>query len=343
MKKNYAMLAFATLMMAACANNDLVDDVVKEEVPQAIGFEEFVGKSTRGINTTNLNDFHDGFGVWAYKGDAGSINTPVMENYNVVYDAGADTKWIYKGKTGGTNGETVQTLKYWDKLKAYEFYAYAPYNKNVKIVSKDIQITEGQYAANENLAGETLSTTEPEGTYTGEGNVATNKTTDWMIAAVIPRAANETSTVQEAFTHTLSRLIVNLKSTTPENITINTVSVNNVYGTGEFKNNKWSVTAGDEVNIPGATGTLVGKETNPEIHYCMEYLLIPSTKKPTFSINYTINGDTYNVEDVDIEGIDKFLQNTCYELTVTIEVAAIKFSATNSIWATPTDGGVTID
>ena len=47
------MLAFASLMMAACANNDLVDDLVKEEVPQAIGFETFAQKATR---ATENND-----------------------------------------------------------------------------------------------------------------------------------------------------------------------------------------------------------------------------------------------------------------------------------------------
>ena len=67
------MLAFASLMMAACANNDLVDDLVKEEVPQAIGFETFAQKATRATENSNgeysldLNDHHTSFKVWGYK------------------------------------------------------------------------------------------------------------------------------------------------------------------------------------------------------------------------------------------------------------------------------------
>ena len=75
MKKNYVMLAFATLMMAACANNDLVDEgVLKEEVPQAIGFETFANKATRATENNDkayvendLSNHHGTFKVWASK------------------------------------------------------------------------------------------------------------------------------------------------------------------------------------------------------------------------------------------------------------------------------------
>mgnify|MGYP003293797735 CR=1 FL=1 len=91
MKKNYFMLALASMMMAACANNDLVDEgVVKEEVPQAIGFETFSNKISRQVaDATKLDSYHDAFGVWAYK-TVGTEKT-VMENYGYdVIDLGKD-------------------------------------------------------------------------------------------------------------------------------------------------------------------------------------------------------------------------------------------------------------
>ena len=38
MKKNYFLLAATTMMFAACAQSDLVNEIAVEETPQAIGF-----------------------------------------------------------------------------------------------------------------------------------------------------------------------------------------------------------------------------------------------------------------------------------------------------------------
>lgn len=352
MKKNYFLLAASTMMFAACAQTDMVNEVVTEEAPQAIGFETFANKATRGLISNKLEEYHDGFGVWAYKGDKGSETTPVMENYNVVYESG---DWVYDGQTGGTSGSTAQILKYWDKLKAYKFFAYAPYNKSVKIVSQDIQISEGEYAANQNLVGATLTTAEnTTAKFTGTGeNVSSltadkKVTTDWMIAGVKNPNKGENGTVEEEFTHTLSRLVVNLKTTSGETITINSVSVNDVFGIGSYSSGKWTVDNDDKKNIAGATGTLTGNKTTSPVHYCMEYLVIPSTVPPTFSINYTVNGDDYDVSGLSIDGLSGFSANTSYTLTVTIGLNPIEFEVTEVNGWTPgsiteaTSGDVTI-
>ena len=338
MKKSYFLMAAAAAMFAACSETELVNAVNEAEYQKAIGFDEFLGKSTRGLNTTNLEDFHEGFGVWAFKGDAGNVNTLVMDNFNVVEDGG---DWVYDGKTGGATGSVAQVLKYWDKLKSYEFYAYAPYNKAVKLVNKDLQIVEGEYAANENLAGTTLSTTPPTAvTYTGVGDDDDEKTTDWMVAALVERAkdTNDYSEVEEGFAHTMSRLIVNLKSDIPLSVT--SVSVNNVYGTGSYANGKWSVDPADQKSVSGANGAVAGGSV---IHYCMEYLLIPSEVEPTFSIEYVVNGDTRILSNAEITDIDKFEAGKAYEVTVTIGNAPIEFTANVTAWGAPTTGGVTIN
>lgn len=344
-------MAAAAAMFAACSETDMVNVVNEAETQNAIGFDEFVGKSTRGINTTNLNDYlmtpkTVGFGVWAYKGDAGNVATAVMENYNVAYDGG----WVYSGKTGGTTGDVAQVLKYWDKLKAYEFYAYAPYNMAVTIDAKDIQIAEGEYAANENLVGTTLLEATDDNTdalntkkYSGVGATSTTETTDWMIATIPARTAGATDLVEAPFVHTMSRLIVNLKSTTDATLTINSVYVNNVLGKGYFQDGAWVVNAANKKNIAGATGKLVGSSTSSSVYYCMEYLVLPSTTAPTFSINYTLNGDTKEVNDVAITSVDEFVAATTYEVTVTIGNDPIAFTAEVKPWDTPKSGSVSIN
>lgn len=324
MKKNYFMLALASMMMAACANNDLVDEgVLKEEVPQAIGFETFSNKISRQVaDATKLDSYHDAFGVWAYK----TVDTEktVMENYQVV-----KPDWTYAGV--GT-----QTLKYWDKqATSYDFYAYAPYAATgVSIDEGKISIENGEYAANENLQSNIVdgeetgfTTTLNSKKFSGLGASSTTASTDWMIADdVLVETANFGDEVEEEFKHIMSKLIVILKSNdvkTGTDVEVTEVSINNVYGTGSYNGTSWTTTPSNAKSIEGLKGVL----STTDGYYSMEYLLIPSTAAPTFSITYTVNGDTYTVNDATITGINKFEANTCYTLTATIGLEPIVFTA----------------
>ena len=159
MKKQYFMIAAAATLFAACAETDVINDIIEESAPQAIGFETFADKITRQVsNATALNSYHDAFGVWAYK--TTNVNEAVMPNYKVDYKVdGDDLTWEYAGVND-------QTIKYWDKNADYEFYAYAPYNAtnvNSSINARTITITEGEYAANENLQSNIVNAVPPSG------------------------------------------------------------------------------------------------------------------------------------------------------------------------------------
>lgn len=364
MKKNYFMLALASMMMAACANNDLVDEgVVKEEVPQAIGFETFANKTTRAItddpNTTDVNEatqlqnYHTSFGVWAYK-TVGSTTTNVMPNYKVDYTTGIPATWEYKDVTN-------QSLKYWDKqATSYDFYAYAPYAATgVSINEGKISIISGEYAANENLQSNIVDEEETGFTtnlnsnkFSGTGVSSNVASTDWMIADdVLVETDSFGDDVEEEFKHIMSKLIVILKSedvAEGADVEVTNVSINNVYGTGSYDGTSWT-TSGNAKSIPG----LIGKLESISGYYSMEYLLIPYEYDddddgdgevdyvPTFSIIYTVNGDTYTVNDAKITGIDKFEANTCYTLTATIGLEPIVFTASAADF-TSKSGSVTI-
>ena len=347
MKKNYVMLAFATLMMASCANNDLLEDVVNEEAPKAIGFETFSNKISRQVaDATALNSYHDAFGVWAYK-TVDENETLVMENYKVGYtpttvDGNTTYSWEYKNVDN-------QSLKYWDKQATkYSFYAYAPYAASsvVSISDGKISIADGEYAANENLQSNIVESVETGFTtslnsnkFSGTGAGATNASTDWMIADDETVAtANFGDEVEEKFKHTMSKLIVILKSddvAAGTKVEVTSVSVNNVHGKGSFDGTEWTATD-DAKSITGIVGEL--KTTSG--YYSMEYLLIPSKEgdaAPTFSIEYTVNDDIYTVTNATITNIAKFEANTCYTLTATIGLEPIVFTAIASEFEDPDD------
>lgn len=331
MKKNYFLLAASTMMFAACAQTDMVNEVVTEEAPQAIGFETFSNKITRQVsNATALESYHNDFGVWAYKTVNGTT-TSVMGNYKVE-GTGTPAKWTYASVDG-------QSLKYWDKqATSYGFYAYAPYAASPSVVNitNDYKITiaNGQYAATENLQKEWT-------TQINTNDFSTD--TDWMIAETdqTKEYKNYGTEVPEIFKHTMSKLIVILKSNdvkTGTEVTVTSVSVNNVHGAGSYNGTKWTATD----NGKSITG-VAGKFESTTGYYSMEYLLIPSADDPTFSIEYEVNGDKYTVTGAEIEGITEFKENTCYTLTATIGLSPIVFTATASGFEKQTpDGDVTI-
>lgn len=351
MKKNYFMLAAATMMFAACAETDLVNEVNMEEAPKAIGFETFANKTTRTGNDsrTALNSYHTTFGVWTYKSTS-TTEDPVMDNYKVSYkvtqttDASGNTVSTPSWEYAGEQGTETQTLKYWDKNAEYSFYAYAPYSTTVTIdANKNIIIIPwGEYAANENLQ-ESLSATPNTNDFTGVGSSNNAKSTDWLIATPITGYKDYTQEVNETFAHTMSRLIVKVSSTVA-NTMINSISVNGVYGMGMYDGSEWKtsyteneqVTTAPSESIEGKTGSLATANTE---YYTMEYLLIPSAEAPTFSISYTINGDTYGVTDKTITNIGSFAANTSYTLSVSIDLSAIEFTATAADFATTVENG----
>lgn len=342
MKKFYVLLAVAA-MLASCAETDLVNPIPENE-PEAIGFETFANKTTRSFSeNNNLESFYSAFGVWAYKTPTGGSESTVMNNYQVVNEmVGSEYKWVYDGKGPHSN----QVLKYWDKLAAYEFFAYAPYNDTVSILSDVISIPDGQYAANENLQKD-WNIEINENKFTGTGT-ATDKSTDWMIAAKVNRAAGAaTAIVSETFSHTMSKLVVILKSdvATTEEVEVTSVSVGNVYGSGLYSysyttgTGEWTK-SGDAKSISGQFGEIEGENA----YYSMEYLLIPSNVAPTFSIEYTINGETFTITDKAIGVITSFEENTAYTLTVTIGPDPIVFDATTTNFGSDTpDPGLEIE
>ncbi len=339
MKKSYFLMAVAATMFAACSQSDVLNETKAQDEAQAIGFSTYSDKATRGSSSDVLETYHKTFGVWAYKTYEGS-ETPVMPHYQVMNDdnGSGSHDWDYDGD----NAPAGQLLKYWDKRASYTFCAYAPYAAGVTInaTSKVISVPEGQYAANQNIQtswNETLNT----GVFSGTGVGALDASTDWMIADVVTRSAGDNELVEEQFSHTMSKLIVCLKTKDDfeDVIKVNSVSVNNVHGEGSYSSDAGWTTVDAGKTINGQIGDIVKEKT----FYSMEYLLIPSNDAPNFSVNYTINEDIYDVKNQAIVGITKFAPGTVYTLTVTISADPIHFDAKVTDWAVGSAGSVTIE
>lgn len=227
MKKNYLFLAAATTLFAACVQTDVVTDI-PEPQQQAISFETFVNKATRGAEnsteTSNLalNDHHETFKVWASKTLANEEQVEVYNNNTVTYYTTTET-WI------------ADPLKYWDKAaSAYYFYAAAPANINWTCSSyynEIFKFNEGflglsnytlKGTSNDNLASKT-STNDSWKDLTN----ATDKDlmiAEWTNAYYLEGLkpgddGNFDYTVHFNFYHILSRLNINVKATTDAIIT----------------------------------------------------------------------------------------------------------------------------
>lgn len=106
MKKSLLFCGVAALAFASCTQNEVLD--VNEN--RAIGFESFVGKPTKALETSSLSEFYV-FGAYS---DDGTI-TGAPNVFNNV-------------KVSGKPSWTTEETKYWIDGKQYKFAAYSDDN-----------------------------------------------------------------------------------------------------------------------------------------------------------------------------------------------------------------------
>lgn len=293
MKKNYFMLAATTMMLAACAQTDVVNEIAVEETPQAIGFETFANKQTRAENSNatytenDLSNHHTSFMVWGYKD---ITNTKVFDGITVSY-TNTNSKWDYVNQS--------QNTVYWDKTATrYDFYAAAPAtvgtisdfwtlnDNNTPTNNTDDYITTEQFVVASHNAATYQATTSPTQSFNGKNVI------DLMIAAenhlnkavgVVP-----SNPVNLQFIHILSRLNVNVKATI-DNVTVTNITVGNINSTGSFNENKapvgttlanatherWTLVETTPVPVVSYTNTNSQLLTKDENLIAIEALLIP--------------------------------------------------------------------
>ena len=376
MKKNYFMLALATTMMAACANNDLVEDVLQQETPQAIEFETFANKQTRGVTAENssaeytddLYSHHTTFDVWGYKS--------VQSDY--VFDA----KVV--NNTDG-NGWTYTGLAYWDKAASfYEFYASAPTNVGFTLNKNDVDKKDDDYfeiTANHSVKDHTINDDAYVASFKGITNAV-----DLMIADKknVPLSEFKVAgySVQLSFIHILSRLNITVAKDATElptqTVVLKSLELHNVNNTGTFDENKtlsegktlnsgtherWTTTS-DVLTYNGRTNV----ELDSNAKHILQSLIMPQTagvetvaldgktsdlKEPYFTIVYTITDNdnielfsaSYNLARAFGNAISPLPFNEGWQntLNITIKPSAITFTGNVATWGTTSTKNPTIE
>lgn len=293
MKKNYFMLAAATMMLAACAETDVVNEIAVEETPQAIGFETFANKQTRAddaptAEATNLQTHHGAFSVWASKK---LTETNFVDVYGgktevgtVSYDENAttETKW------------EASPVKFWDKAALnYYFYAAAPTDAGWTLTSqegvttdKNTVGTDGIFSlSNFTLTGTNLATASANMVGTWIGKTGDK---DLMVATPVSLAnekykGSEPEPVLFIFRHILSKLNIKVKgsdlSAYDATIKLNALDVVNLNSKANYTESTnecdWSGWNTPYTLKGGWTGTSL--ELATAYVYTHEYLVIPQT------------------------------------------------------------------
>lgn len=365
MKKQYFLMAMAATMFAACSQTEVIDEVVDNSTPKAIGFNTFADKATRsGTNSTNLNDFYTTFNVYGWKSIDGGANwqnvfNNVTNEYftsdnpgNVVYTSGKPSNewtvttpfvpaWYYEG------------IRYWDKLATdYQFCAYAPIaaSTEVKATPQGV-ITIGEEATPITVDGKNLQATPTNALkYRGFDK-------DYMTAV----STEKFDEVELTFTHELAKLNVKVqkdnKYKSSQELFVTKLEILNLKNQGYFERDAtpsktWTVsTSSTEGTFE--MGTAKMELANPETDdkkYVIEQLLLPQgIKKATEASNtaefteacvhitYTIGTEVFdgfyalnnifdNANDYTFKGGNE------YTLTITVGPEPIHFTPEVTEW-----------
>lgn len=365
MKKNYFMLAATTMMFAACAQTDVVNEIATEETPQAIGFETFANKATRAENSSaayswNLEDHHSSFKVWGGKEVAG-----VFHSVYATTSPGTVTH-------DGTNWHATP-VKYWDKAAdEYYFIAAAPSNKDW---------VAGVTSANDFETGYlTLSNFQLYGTNLSKKYNSSSQLNNWKGDQDVDLLISNNTQVQRStyntpnpdevplqFNHILSRLniIVCKHADVTADVVVTELVVGKLKSKASFDESskeansaspgikdRWSGWDAD-YSIKGLTGAI---NTTPNA-YLIQSLVIPqdistenidingtgTINQAYFKIAYEIGGEPfygyYNLAKAMGETTFTFGEGWQNTLTITIHPDKIAFSGTVAEWAVVEDGG----
>lgn len=240
MKKSLFMMGMAALAFASCTNEDVVN------IPEnkAIGFDAFVGNTTKAVTPLDLAGLKaENAGFYVFGGY--ETVTDVFNNTNVKWNGSA---WAYS------------PLNYWKVGEKYKFAAYAP----------DINVDP------------TFNYTSGALTFTGVQSDMQNQK-DFIVAQIqepITGLAENNQPISFTFRHALSMIKIKLTNGFREGVKVNInndFKIEGINTKGNFVTTFGSAGTWSNVNTP-ATFTDGGKQLshNAEV-YEPEFIVIPQT------------------------------------------------------------------
>ena len=308
------MMAAAATMLAACTQTDIVQEV---NTQQAIGFDSYVGKSTRTEFTNDASLHSAGFKVWGYANDSETV----FEGVGVTWSS---DKWDYSGDK-----------QYWSKSATYDFYATAP---NSTAIAWDN--ANGKFTITDAKSG--LST---------ESDVI-----DYLTATKldVTREGNVDATVEFNFNHVMSKVAVALKKsediadTQVLKVTKVTMSGWNS-SLGNYDSEETPVWALEDPTNDAGSAVFVSAETaeitTTETVIGTEFLIVPQTiaaEGLVFTVSYTLDGLEYNEHVAKLSASQVWEPNQFTTYTLTIGPEAIEFGTQVVEGWNPVPGGTSV-
>lgn len=269
MKKRYtfkqAILWITLLLMASCANNDLLNEY--ELSTAAINFTQFPVSETKSKSITPLADF----AVFAYYTGQETIQDYLLSGKTPV------ANWMFNQKVMRNNQGiyTYNPIMYWplnpqDKIS---FFSHSPADsKNIAIISPDAVSKAGA----------------PVYKYTT--NIE-NPTEDFLVSLPASDLTRQSGSVKFQMQHVLSKLQFNIKST-GNNIRIKSIGLKSAFTQANFTtlNREWSsheVKSDLKTYEIAETDQLLGEEYKL---FNENYLVIPQDiselNKPVFTLTF---------------------------------------------------------
>ena len=351
MKKSYLMIAAAAALFAACAQNDIFNDVDTQEVP--IAFDQALNKVTRAhISNNAALAAEGGFVVYGYKTlDSWSSSSTVFDAINVTSQNG--TTWAYSG------------LRFWDKNATYNFFAVAPYAPSYGVTYAISNATNGYFTISNVKSGKAEYSDDFLIDFDGNKGVLGSAHTSTSNPAV-----------GFEFHHIMAKVTFSLKSS----LASGTIVVNELKMSGYNSNvgtytqanattptarpqtietSGWSQTAGTagevylihedstltSVSVPcdGTTIKPLISETNGTNEWC---IMVPQTIAAnglTFTVTYTYTGtdnytETFTNQTATLTNAQTWGTDSYTNYTLDINPVAITFNVT-SICSFDVDGG----
>lgn len=246
MKKSLFMMGMAALALASCTNEEMVNIPTSK----AIGFDAFVGNTTKAVTPLDLAGL---------KGADGGFY--VFGGYATVTDVFNNTKVTWKGNPDGTSGSWAYSpLNYWKVDEMYKFAAYAP---AINVVP-------------------TFSYESGALTFTGVQSDMDNQK-DFIVAQIkdpITGLAENNQPISFTFRHALSMIKIKLTNGFREGVKVNVnndFKIEGINTKGNFVTTFGSAGTWSEVNTPAAftdDGALLSQ--NGQV-YEPEFIVIPQT------------------------------------------------------------------
>lgn len=363
MKKQYFLMAMAATMFAACSQTEVIDEVVDNSTPKAIGFTTYTEGQTRAENSDedydwDMKDHHSQYTVYGYKTVNGT-------NHDV-----------FTGQEVNSTTGAYSPTKYWDKAaSSYDFFAYAGeanFTKNDNGTSDNME--DDYFTIDSYTVPETNLNSDVFSSFT---NSFKDKFSGYDL--MIAEECNHTSIGSDVtlnFIHILSRLNVMVKTgftTDAYNyIMIKAVEVHNLVADGAFDESKVTVPA----TLAGGTTERWEKPATPTTvdnkfnhtgrkigatatnQYVIQALVMPqiagyqeiniagsdaeSSKKPYIKITYSVTTGgveqpncTYFYNLANAFGLTEglaFNEGWQNNLTITITPTEINFEGKVAVW-----------